>query len=69
MEFNEEFCCPYCDSVIGENDFVFVRNGSVLGCENCIEHEVVHIPDEEELEAEYYDSLYDEMKMERMFGL
>ena len=68
MDFNEEFCCPCCDTVIGAGDSVYMRDGEVIGCPNCIDHEIVHIPSEEELEADFFDSLYDEMKIERVFG-
>ena len=69
MTVSEEFRCPHCDSYIGEGDFCFMRDGEVIGCENCIEHDTVELEDEEEIEADFYDSLYDEMKIERVFGI
>ena len=69
MDFYGEFCCPCCDSTIGENDSVYMRDGGVIGCDWCIDHELVHIVTEEELKQQYYEEICEEQRISRLLGL
>lgn len=65
----EEQNCPYCDMLIEDGDTVYLRDDEIIGCENCIDCERVHITTEEEIEEEYRENLYEDEKITKMFDL
>ena len=69
MIVNEEFVCPHCDTLISEGDFVYLRDDEVIGCEFCIDHEVVIVETEEDLEEEYFEALYENDRLTERLGL
>lgn len=33
----EEYFCPTCGEELGATDIVFIQDGAIIGCEDCIE--------------------------------
>lgn len=67
--------CPHCDAELDTDSYIYTQDGNVIGCDNCIKQDWADFDEEdeeeleEELEADYYDSIRDEMHIERVFGL
>lgn len=62
--------CPVCETELAGNK-VYIRDGEVIGCETCVDIEYPLTEEEyiEQLENDFQDSLYDEYKTARVFGL
>lgn len=69
MILYEEQVCPYCNQLIGEGDTVYLYHDEIIGCDFCIERDVVHIETDEEREDAYREDLYEDEKISRLFDL
>lgn len=70
--------CPHCDAELDADSEIFVQGNEVIGCDNCVRQTWADFDDEdgydddyddEERDADIYDSIRDEMHIERVFGL
>ena len=68
--------CPHCGAELDADTEIFVRGWNVIGCEHCVrqtwgdwDEDDEDDYDDEERDADIYDSLCDELKLERVFGL
>lgn len=63
--------CPHCENLLTADTEVFVMNGEIIGCEECVNTRYAdEYFDEEELyeleESRYYNSIADEHQLRRV---